>query len=42
MAHRKILIQTLTRGYQDWLFPDFHQNVMSKLVQDLQKLNRTY
>jgi hypothetical protein len=32
----KIQIQTLTHGYQDFLFPDVFQNVMSKLVQDME------
>jgi hypothetical protein len=36
MAHRKIQIQTLTHGYQDCLDPDVFQNVMSKLVQDME------
>jgi hypothetical protein len=36
MAHRKIQIQTLTHGYQDCLVPDVLQNVMSKLVQDME------
>jgi hypothetical protein len=26
----------LTHGYQDFLFPDIFQNVMSKLVQDIE------
>jgi hypothetical protein len=36
IADRKIQIQTLTYGYQDWLDPDVFQNVMSKLVQDME------
>jgi hypothetical protein len=36
MAHGKIQIQTLTHGYQDCLNPDVFQNVMSKLVQDME------
>jgi hypothetical protein len=41
MAHRKIQIQTLTHGYQDRLDPDVFQNVMSKLVQDMEYV-KTY
>jgi D-alanyl-D-alanine dipeptidase len=36
MAHRKIQTQTLTYGYQDCLVPDVFQNVMSKLVHDME------
>jgi hypothetical protein len=36
MTHRKIQIQTLTYSYQDCLIPDVIQNVMSKLVQDME------
>jgi hypothetical protein len=36
MANGKIQIQTLTHGYQDCLHPDVFQNVMSKLVQDME------
>jgi hypothetical protein len=36
MAHEKIQIQTLTYGYQDFLILDVFQNVMSKLVQDME------
>jgi hypothetical protein len=36
MAHGKIQTQTLTHGYQDCLNPDVFQNVMSKLVQDME------
>jgi hypothetical protein len=36
MIHGKIQIQTLTHGYQDCLVPDVFQNVMSKLVQDME------
>jgi hypothetical protein len=31
-----VQIQTLTNGYQDFLIPDVIQNVMSKLVQDME------
>jgi hypothetical protein len=41
MTYGKIQIQTLTHGYQDWLFPDVFQNVMSKLVQDMEYV-KTY
>jgi hypothetical protein len=41
MVHRKIQIQTLTHGYQDCLVPDDFQNVMSKLVQDMEYV-KTY
>jgi hypothetical protein len=41
MAHRKIQIQTLIHGYQDWRFPDVFQNVMSMLVQDMEYV-KTY
>jgi hypothetical protein len=37
----KIQIQTLTFGYQDCLVPDVFQNVMSKLVQDMEYV-KTY
>jgi hypothetical protein len=37
----KIQIQTLTHGYQDCLVPDIFQNVMSKLVQDMEYV-KTY
>jgi hypothetical protein len=37
----KIQIQTLTHGYQDCLVPDVFQNVMSKLVQDMEYV-KTY
>jgi hypothetical protein len=40
MTHGKIQIQiqiqTLTHGHQDCLVPDLFQNVMSKLVQDME------
>jgi hypothetical protein len=36
MENGKIHIQTFTHGYQDCLFPDIFQNVMSKLVQDME------
>jgi hypothetical protein len=41
MEHRKIQIQTLTHGYQDCFVPDVFQNVMSKLVQDMEYI-KTY
>jgi hypothetical protein len=41
MVHEKIHIQTLTHGYQDCLFPDVFQNIMSKLVQDMEYV-KTY
>jgi hypothetical protein len=41
MTHGKIQIQTLTHGYQDWRFPDVFQNVMSKLVQDMEYVKTT-
>jgi hypothetical protein len=41
MAHGKIQIQTLTHGYQDCLDSDVFQNVMSKLVQDMEYV-KTY
>jgi hypothetical protein len=34
-------MQTLTHGYQDCLVPDVFQNVMSKLVQDMEYV-KTY
>jgi hypothetical protein len=37
----KMQIQTLTHGYRDCLFPDVFQNVMSKLVQDMEYV-KTY
>jgi hypothetical protein len=37
----KIQIQTLTHRYQDCLVPDVFQNVMSKLVQDMEYV-KTY
>jgi hypothetical protein len=36
MEYGKIQIQVLTNGYQYCLFPDVFQNVMSKLVQDME------
>jgi hypothetical protein len=36
IANGKIQIQTLTHEYQDWQDPDVFQNVMSKLVQDME------
>jgi hypothetical protein len=36
MEHGKIQIQTLTYGYQDCLVPDVFQNVLSKLVHDME------
>jgi hypothetical protein len=41
MAYKKIQIQTLTHGYQDCLDPDVFQNVMTKLVQDMEYV-KTY
>jgi hypothetical protein len=41
IAHGKIQIQTLTHGYQDCHDPDVFQNVMSKLVQDMEYV-KTY
>jgi hypothetical protein len=32
----QIQIQTFTHGCQDWMVPDVFQNVMSKLVQDME------
>jgi hypothetical protein len=37
----KIQIQMLTHGYQDCLIPDVFQNIMSKLVQDMEYV-KTY
>jgi hypothetical protein len=37
----KIQVQTLIHEYQDCLDPDFFQNIMSKLVQDMEYL-KTY
>jgi hypothetical protein len=41
MKNDKIQIQvkTLTHGYQDCFVPDDFQNVMSKLVQDMEYIN---
>jgi hypothetical protein len=41
MVHGKIQMQALTHGYQDCLDPDVFQNVMSKLVQDMEYV-KTY
>jgi hypothetical protein len=41
MVGGKIQIQTLTHGYQDCLLPDVFQNVMSKLVEDMEYV-KTY
>jgi hypothetical protein len=41
MAYEKIQVQTLTQRYQDCLVPDVFQNVMSKLVQDMEYV-KTY
>jgi hypothetical protein len=41
MEYGKIQIQTLTHGYQDCLDPDVFQNIMSKLVQDMEYV-KTY
>jgi hypothetical protein len=36
LEHKKIQVQTLDHGYQDYHDPYGFQNVMSKLVQDLE------
>jgi hypothetical protein len=36
MSYGKIQIQTINHGYQDCLVPDVFQNIMSKLVQDIE------
>jgi hypothetical protein len=36
MEHEKIQIQSLTSGCQDSLNPDVFQNVISKIVQDME------
>jgi hypothetical protein len=36
MARAKTQIQTLTHGFQDYLVRDVFQNIMSKLIQDLE------
>jgi hypothetical protein len=41
MAYGKIQIQIITHGYQDCLVPDVFQNVISKLVQDMEYV-KTY
>jgi hypothetical protein len=41
ISMREIQIQTLTHGYQDFLVSDVFQNVMSKLVQDMEYI-KTY
>jgi hypothetical protein len=41
MAHGMIQIQTLNHGYQDRLDPDIFQNLMSKLVQDMEYVKTT-
>jgi hypothetical protein len=41
MVHGKIQIQTLTHGNQDCLDPDVFQNIMCKLVQDMEYV-KTY
>jgi hypothetical protein len=41
MAHEKAQIQTLTHGYQNSHDPDIFQNIMSKLVQDIEYI-KTY
>jgi hypothetical protein len=41
MENGKILIKTLTHGYQDYLVPDVIQNFMSKLVQDMEYVKTT-
>jgi hypothetical protein len=37
----KIQIQMLTHGYQDCQDPDVFQNIMSKLVQDMEYVKTT-
>jgi hypothetical protein len=39
MVNGKIQIQALTHGYQDFLVPDVFQNVMSKVVQNMEYVN---
>jgi hypothetical protein len=41
MVNGKIQIQTLTHGYQDFLVPDVFQNIMSKLVHDMEYVKKT-
>jgi hypothetical protein len=41
MAHGKIQIQALTHRYQEYPVSDVFQNVMSKLVQDMEYV-KTY
>jgi hypothetical protein len=41
MVNGKIPIQKLNHGYQDCLVPDVFQNVISKLVQDMEYV-KTY
>jgi hypothetical protein len=41
MEHENIKIHTVTHGYQDCLDPDGFQNIMSKLVQDME-YDKTY
>jgi hypothetical protein len=36
MTKGKIQIETLTHEYQDWVYSDVFQNVMSKLVQHME------
>jgi hypothetical protein len=36
MTHGKFKMQTLIHGYQDFLDLDVFQNVLSKLVQDME------
>jgi hypothetical protein len=42
MVNGKIQIQTLTHGYQDCMIPDVFQNVMSKLVQDMEYVKTSF
>jgi hypothetical protein len=39
MMYEKVQVKTLTHGYHDFLDPDVFQNVMSKLVQDMEYVN---
>jgi hypothetical protein len=41
IVHGKIQIQAFIHGYQDFLVPDVIENVMSKLVQDMEYV-KTY
>jgi hypothetical protein len=39
--HGEIQIQTLTHGYQDCLVPDVFQNIIYKLVQNMEYVKKT-